>query len=80
MNNFSIYLPTKIKFGKGTINKLSKLVEGNYKKVLIHYGGGSIKKSGLYDEVVDELKKAGVQIYELGGVKPNPRLSLVRIG
>lgn len=80
MNNFSIYLPTKIKFGKGTINKLSKLVKGNYKKVLIHYGGGSIKRSGLYDEVVNELKKADVEIYELGGVKPNPRLSLVREG
>lgn len=80
MNNFSIYLPTKIKFGKGTINKLSKLVKGNYKKVLIHYGGGSIKRSGLYDEVVNELKKAGAEIYELGGVKPNPRLSLVREG
>lgn len=80
MNNFSIYLPTKIKFGKGTIKKLSKLVEGNYKKVLIHYGGGSIKRSGLYDEVFEELKKAGAQIYELGGVKPNPRLSLVREG
>ncbi|MBC7087885.1 MAG: iron-containing alcohol dehydrogenase [Tissierellales bacterium] len=80
MNNFSIYLPTKIKFGKGTINKLSKLVKGNYKKVLIHYGGGSIKRSGLYDEVINELKKADVEIYELGGVKPNPRLSLVREG
>jgi hypothetical protein len=80
MNNFSIYLPTKIKFGKETINKLSLLVKGNYKKVLIHYGGGSIKRSGLYDEVVNELKKAGADIYELGGVKPNPRLSLVREG
>src|SRR5690606_34444114 len=50
------------------------------KKVLLHYGGGSIKKSGLYDKVVKSLNEARVDFIELGGVVPNPRLSLVREG
>ena len=50
------------------------------KKVLLHYGGGSIKASGLYDRVVASLEAAGVEWVELGGVKPNPRIGLVREG
>lgn len=50
------------------------------KKVLLHYGGGSIKKSGLYDRVRDALEAAGCEVTELGGVKPNPRIELVRAG
>jgi hypothetical protein len=80
MKNFSFYSPTIIKFGKGSIEKLPKLVEGKYKKILLHYGGGSIKKNGIYDDCIDQLKKAGVEVFELGGVKPNPALSMVREG
>ena len=46
----------------------------------MHYGGGSIKRSGLYDSVKDSLAKSGLEVFELAGVKPNPRLSLVREG
>ena len=50
------------------------------KKVLLHYGGGSVKKSGLYDRVKKALSDAGVEIVELGGAQPNPRLKLVKEG
>lgn len=80
MKNFSFYSPTMIKFGQGSISKLNTIVMGKYSRVLLHYGGGSIKKNGVYDETMEELKKAGVKVFELGGVKPNPRLSLVREG
>src|SRR5512133_3340838 len=52
----------------------------NPTKILLHYGGGSIKVSGLYDRVIASLKAAGITWIELGGVKPNPRLSLVHEG
>jgi len=80
MKNFSFYSPTMIKFGEGSITKLSTIVNGKYNRVLLHYGGGSIKKNGVYDQTIDELNKAGVKVFELSGVKPNPRLSLVREG
>ena len=80
MKNFSFYSPTMIKFGEGSITKLNTILMGKYKRVLLHYGRGSIKKNGVYDGTIDELKKAGVKFFELGGVKPNPRLSLVREG
>jgi len=80
MKNFSFYSPTMIKFGKGSLEKLPKLVEGKYKKILLHYGGGSIKKNGIYEDTINQLKKSGVQVVELGGVKPNPALSMVREG
>src|SRR5690554_1293164 len=80
MKNFSFYSPTMIKFGQGSISKLNTIVMGKYSRVLLHYGGGSIKKNGVYDETMEELEKAGVKVFELGGVKPNPRLSLVREG
>jgi hypothetical protein len=80
MKNFSFYTPTMIKFGKGSVSKLSKLIEGKYIKVLLHYGGGSIKKNGVYQAVVEQLEMTGAKVIELGGVKPNPSLSLVREG
>lgn len=80
MDNFVFQNPTKIIFGKGTENEVGTEVALYSSKVLLHYGGGSIKKSGLYDRVVDSLKSAGVQFWELSGVKPNPRLSLVNEG
>ncbi len=80
MNNFSYAIPTKYIFGKDTQAQVGKEASVFGKKVLLHYGGGSIKKTGLYDTVVKSLKDSDLEIFELGGVKPNPRLSLVREG
>jgi alcohol dehydrogenase YqhD (iron-dependent ADH family) len=80
MNNFEFQNSTKIIFGKNTQNLVGEEVKKYSKKVLFHYGGESIKKSGLYNAVCDSLKESGVEFVELGGVKPNPRLSLVREG
>ena len=80
MKNFEFQNPTRILFGRGTEEKAGEQVAKYSKNILLHYGGGSIKSSGLYDRVIDSLKKAGVTWVELGGVKPNPRLSLVQEG
>ncbi|MCE1255779.1 MAG: iron-containing alcohol dehydrogenase [Anaerolineae bacterium] len=80
MDNFRFLNPTRIIFGRGTENQVGREAAGYAKKVLLHYGGDSAKKTGLYDRVVNSLKAAGVEYVELGGVKPNPRLSLVREG
>lgn len=80
MNNFKFQSPTKLIFGKKTVSKLGTLMVGKYKKVLLHYGGGSIKKSGLYDEVINILKENNIEIFELPGVEPNPKLKLVKEG
>ena len=80
MENFEFLSPTKIIFGKNTESKVGSEVKKYSSKILLHYGGGSIKQSGLYDKVTSSLKKAGVEFVELTGVKPNPRLSLVREG
>jgi len=80
MENFEFNNPTKIIFGKGAEEKVGMEAAHYSKRVLLHYGGGSIKTSGLFDRVTDSLKKSGVDWIELGGVKPNPRLSLVHEG
>lgn len=80
MDNFVFQNKTKIIFGQGTEAKVGKEVVAYGKKVLLHYGGGSIKKSGLYERVLRSLAEANITVFELGGVKPNPRLSLVREG
>ena len=80
MQNFDFYAPTRILFGKGEEENVGKAILPYGKKVLLHYGGGSIKKSGLYDRVVSSMKDAGIQFVELGGVVPNPRLSLAHEG
>jgi len=81
VQNFVFYNKTKIIFGRGTENQIGKEINAlGKKKVLIHYGGGSIKKTGLYEKVAGVLKDAGLEYIELGGVKPNPSLSLVREG
>ena len=69
MNNFEFQNPTKIVFGKGSISKLSELM---YKgeKIMMTYGGGSIKKNGVYDQVMKALK--GFSVIEFGGIEPNP--------
>ena len=80
MENFVFQNPTKIIFGKGTEAAVGKELKAHTNKVLLHYGGGSIKKIGLYDRVCASLKEAGVAWTELPGAQPNPRLSLVRKG
>ena len=80
MKNFEFQNPTKIIFGRDAEEKVGDEVAGYSKNILLHFGGGSIKTSGLYDRVTASLKKAGVTWVELGGVKPNPRLSLVQEG
>ena len=80
MNNFTFLNPTKIIFGRGTENQVGEETAQYAKKVLLHYGTGSIKRSGLYDRVVSSLRKAGVDFVELGGAQPNPRLDLVHDG
>lgn len=80
MEAFTFLSPTKIIFGRGTENQVGAETRKHAKKALLHYGGGSIKKTGLYDRVTKSLKDAGVDFVELSGVKPNPRLSLVHEG
>jgi alcohol dehydrogenase YqhD (iron-dependent ADH family) len=81
MENFQYYSPTWFEFGRGTEAKTGELVKkfGGH-KVLIHYGGGSIKRNGLYDRVVKSLDDAGIEHVELGGVKSNPLSDLVYEG
>lgn len=81
MQNFNYYAPTRVVFGKGTENEVGKLIkEQNCKKVLVHYGGGSVIRSGLLDRVYTSLGAEGIAYTTLGEVVPNPRLSKVREG
>lgn len=80
MMNFDFYAPTRIVFGKDTEKGIGSILKPRARKVLLHYGSGSIKKSGLYDTVASSLKQSGIDFIELGGVQPNPRLSLARQG
>lgn len=81
MENFTFYSPTYFAFGKGEENNVGKYVKRfGGTKVLIHYGGGSVVRSGLLDRVKEALKKEDISFVELGGVKPNPRSGLVYEG
>lgn len=81
MNNFNFYSPTYFVFGKGTENQAGKCVRRfGGSKVLIHYGGGSVVRSGLLDRVKESLRNEGLDFIELGGVVPNPRSGLVYEG
>ena len=80
MDNFTYYNPTKLIFGKGQVEQLENEVPKYGKKVLVVYGGGSIKRNGLYDKVIQILEKNNLEVYELSGVEPNPRLSTVHRG
>jgi alcohol dehydrogenase YqhD (iron-dependent ADH family) len=80
MLNFEFFSPTRFIFGRDAETALVDQAKTLGTKILLHYGGGSIKKSGLYDRVKTSLKEAGVDFAELGGVKPNPALSTVREG
>ena len=80
MNNFVFHNHTKIYFGKDQLSHLGDEVSRFGPKVLLVYGGGSIKRNGLYDKVTAELAKAGMTVFELPGVEPNPRHTTVNKG
>lgn len=80
MLNYSHTIPTKIYFGKGQISKLAEALRPFGTKVLLTYGGGSIKKTGLYDTVMDILSDEGFTVTECGGIEPNPRIESVERG
>lgn len=81
MNNFDWYAPTHIVFGRGTESEVSSLLKSSKcTRVLLHYGSGSVIRTGLLDKVKSSLDKAGIDYIELGGVVANPRLSLVYEG
>ena len=81
MKDFNFYAPTRVVFGREAEEKLPQLIQQyGGGRVLVHYGGGSAKRSGLLDKVFGMLTEAGIQFVELGGVVPNPLLSKVREG
>lgn len=81
MKNFNFYAPTQVVFGRDTEGQVGQLVKKyGGTKVLLHFGGQSAIKSGLLDTVEKSLQAEGIEYVKLGGVKPNPRLSLVRQG
>lgn len=80
MDNFTFWNPTKLIFGKGQLEQLKTEIPPYGKKILMVYGGGSIKRNGLYDQVKEILQEIGADVFELAGVEPNPRLSTVHKG
>jgi hypothetical protein len=81
MKDFNFYAPTRVVFGRESEAKLPELVKQyGATKMLVHYGGGSARRSGLLDKVEQMLREAGIDFVELGGVVPNPLLSKVREG
>ena len=80
MNDFIFHNPNKVYFGKNQLEHLSEELLKFGKKVLLVYGGGSIKKNGLYDSIVTIAKNSGIELFELSGVEPNPRHSTVNKG
>lgn len=80
MNNFIYDIPVRVYFGENQLCHLGEELSKYGKRVLLTYGGGSIKKSGLYDAVTEEIKNAGLELYELSGIAPNPRIDSVRDG
>ena len=80
IQSYDLYLPTHLVFGKGRVSELGNLIKGYGKKVLLTYGGGSVKRIGLYDTVKKILTDAGCEIFELSGIAPNPKIESVRAG
>jgi alcohol dehydrogenase YqhD (iron-dependent ADH family) len=80
MNSFEFQNPTRIIFGKGMVSKLGEQISQHGRRVLLVYGGGSITRSGLYDQVAEQLKQHQIEYQELSGIEPNPRLSSVKKG
>ncbi|MBU1524088.1 MAG: iron-containing alcohol dehydrogenase [Candidatus Omnitrophica bacterium] len=80
MLNFKHHIPTIIYFGKGQVCALEEELKNRAKKLLIVTGQGSVKRCGIFDDVIKEVKKAGVAFVELSGIQPNPRLKSVYKG
>lgn len=80
MNNFVYDIPVKVYFGENQLGHLADELKKFGSRVLMTYGGGSIKKIGLYDKVMEEMNKAGLEVFELSGIEPNPRIDSVRKG
>ena len=81
MDNFIYHIPTKVFFGKGQINNLGTVIkEFGGSKVLLAYGGGSIRNNGIYDDVTSQMHEHGLTFKELSGIKPNPRVESVEEG
>ncbi len=81
MENFIYYTPTKVYFGRKQEEQLGAiLTEFKASKILLHYGKNSVKKTGLLDKIIEQLNKVKIPFIELGGVEPNPKLSLVEQG
>lgn len=79
MRDFTYYTPTKVFFGKGKEKEVGAIIkEYGYTKIMMQYGKESIKKSGLYDVVMKSLNANGIDVVEMGGVEPNPKLDFVR--
>lgn len=80
MNNFRLQIPTDVRFGKDRLGELAEALAPFGRRVLLAYGGGSIKQSGLYAKVMAELTQADFHVVELAGIEPNPRIESVREG
>lgn len=80
MNSFIYDIPVKVYFGENQLCHLGEELKTYGKRVLLAYGGGSIKKLGLYDAVIHEIEKAGLEVFEISGIAPNPRIESVRDG
>ena len=80
MQNFTFNIPTVVHFGKGQISKLGEEIASRASRVLVVYGGGSVKRNGVYDGAVEQMKAHGIEWVELSGVEPNPRIITVRKG
>ena len=75
MKNFTYYAPTRVFFGRDEYKRVGEIIKSyGFGKIMLHYGGGSIKRSGLYDAVMASLKASGIEVVEFGGAQPNPTL------
>ena len=78
MLNFEFFTPTKMIFGKDTHKRVGEVIKSyGFHKIMLHYGGGSIQKNGVYEQVTASLKDAGIDYLDFGGAEPNPKLELV---
>lgn len=80
INDFIYDIPVRVYFGRDQLKNLGPELKKYGTRVLLTYGGGSIKRMGLYDRVVKEIKDAGLELFELNGIEPNPRIDSVRRG
>ena len=80
MQNFIYDIPTKVYFGKEQIQNLPAIVKSYGTKPLLVYGGGSIKRNGIYDTISNLFAAEQIEFMELSGVEPNPRITTVRKG